>query len=53
MRLFGMMMVVHSLIAMRSITASVAPLRDLRMMNRTATTKNAQAVFTADKVTMV
>ena len=39
--------------AMRSITANVAPLRERNMMKRTATTKKAHAVFTAESVTIV
>lgn len=53
MRLFGMIVELHSLIVMRSITASVAPLLDRNIMKRTATTKNAHAVLTAERVTMV
>lgn len=53
MRFVGMMVALHSFMAMRSITANVAPLRERNMMKRTATTKKAHAVFTAERVTMV
>ena len=43
----------HSSTVIKSATASVTPLRALRIMNRTATTKNAQAVFTAESVIIV
>ena len=38
---------------MSSLAASVAPLLDLKMIKRTTTTKKAQAVFTAERVTIV
>jgi len=44
---------VHSLTEISSFAASVAPLRDLRIINKTTTTKKAQAVLTAESVTIV
>ena len=44
---------VHSDIEISSFAASVAPLLDLSIINKTTTTKKAQAVFTAESVTIV
>lgn len=49
----GIAELAHSSMVIKSATAKVTPLRALRTINRTATTKKAQAVLTAESVIIV